>query len=265
MPGPKRAEAVLIGVAAGGFSGLTGVGGGAIMVPLMTGRLGLSQHRAHGTSLAIIVFVAAAGALGYGLAGNIDWPLVLALLPGALAGVYIGAKAMVRVPALHLRLLFGLFLLFVAFRQLAWDYSTGARADADSFLIEAVFGFIGGLAAGMLGIGGGAIFVPAIVIFGLAPDADPQKVAQGVSLVVIVATGALGTFVNARQDTIDSWTLRWISVAAVLAALLASLAANATNDRVLQVIFGLTALALGAEMVWSSVRGLRAPAQVERV
>ena len=137
--------------------------------------------------------------------------------------------------------------------------------DADSLIIEATFGFIGGLLAGMLGIGGGAIFVPAIVIFGLTPEADPQKVAQGVSLVVIVATGLLGTFINARQDTIDAWALRWIAVAAVAAALIASLAANAANDRLLQVIYGLTALVLGAEMVLSSARGLRARPAVERV
>ena len=54
-----------LGVLGGTFSGLTGVGGGAVIVPLLTGRIGLSQHRAHGTSLAIIMFVAAVGALPY--------------------------------------------------------------------------------------------------------------------------------------------------------------------------------------------------------
>ena len=265
MPGPKRAEALLVGVAAGGFSGLTGVGGGAIMVPLMTGRLGLGQHRAHGTSLAIIVFVAAAGAAGYARAGNVDWPLVLALLPGALAGVYVGARAMVKVPALQLRFLFGIFLLLVAFRQLAWDYSAGgARHGLDGLAIDVAVGFAGGALAGVLGVGGGAIFVPAIAVFGLTDAAEPQKVAQGVSLVVIVATGALGTFVNLRQSVVDAWAFRWIAAAAMSAGLLAALVANDLNDDVLTVIYGLIALALGAETLWSSVRALRAPPVVER-
>ena len=178
---------------------------------------------------------------------------------------YIVRRLLLFVPTL-LGVSLAIFLLLFAFRQLAWHYSAGTpRGDADSLIIEATFGFIGGLLAGMLGIGGGAIFVPAIVIFGLTPEADPQKVAQGVSLVVIVATGLLGTFINARQDTIDAWALRWIAVAAVAAALIASLAANAANDRLLQVIYGLTALILGAEMVWSSARGLRARPAVERV
>ncbi|TAK61977.1 MAG: hypothetical protein EPO22_07900, partial [Dehalococcoidia bacterium] len=52
--GSREVRSVLTGVAGGAFSGLTGVGGGAVMVPLLTGPLRLSQHRAHGTSLAII-------------------------------------------------------------------------------------------------------------------------------------------------------------------------------------------------------------------
>jgi uncharacterized membrane protein YfcA len=60
LPRPRRAEAALTGALGGAFAGLTGVGGGAIMVPLLTGRLGLGQHRAHGTSLAVIMFSFAA-------------------------------------------------------------------------------------------------------------------------------------------------------------------------------------------------------------
>lgn len=263
MPGPRHSKAVLTGLAGGAFSGLTGVGGGAVMVPLMTGQLRLSQHRAHGTSLAIITLVAVAGALVYWGAGNVDWWLVLALTPGAVAGVYVGARAMVRVPALQLRLLFGAFLFFVAFRQLVWHVSTGASfGGAEGVLIEAVVGFAGGVLAGVLGVGGGAIFVPAIVIFGLAGTGteDPQKVAQGVSLVVIVATGFAGTLTNARQDTIDLPAARWIAPAAVLAALTAAFAANRLDEDVLKLIYGFTALLLGIETVYTALRGMHADA-----
>jgi uncharacterized membrane protein YfcA len=108
-----------------------------------------------------------AGALPYWRAGNIDWRLVLALLPGALVGVLVGARAMVKVPALQLRLLFGAFLFFVAFRQLVWRLSAGApTAGAEGLAIDLAFGFAGGVLAGMLGVGGGAIFVPTIIILG---------------------------------------------------------------------------------------------------
>jgi uncharacterized membrane protein YfcA len=174
---------------------------------------------------------------------------------------------MVRVPALQLRLLFGAFLFFVAFRQLVWNVSAGASYDgAAGLLIEAAIGFAGGLLAGMLGVGGGAIFVPAIVIFGLAGEIeDPQKVAQGVSLVVIVFTGAVGTFTNLRQDTVDLEVLRWVAPLAVVMALLAALVANRIDDALLRRLFGATALLLGIQTVYTSVRGLLAGRRAEEV
>jgi uncharacterized membrane protein YfcA len=231
------------------------------MVPLLTGQLGLSQHRAHATSLAVITFVAAAGAVGYWAAGNIDWALALTLVPPAMAGVVVGARTMMRVPALQLRLLFGAFLFFVAFRQLVWSVSaSGEYHGATGLAIEAAFGFAGGALAGMLGVGGGAIFVPAIVIFGLADVAgggDPQKVAQGVSLVAIVATGLMGTLTNVRQATIDIPLSAAIVPAAVLAAVGASVIANRVDVDVLKRIYGVTALFLGVWTVYTSARDLR--------
>ncbi len=230
------------------------------MVPLLTGPLRLSQHRAHGTSLAIIMFVAVSGVIGYARAGNIDWQLVSTLAPGAVLGVVAGAKAMVKVPAVQLRLLFGAFLFFVAFRQLVWHVSAGSAPDgAAGFVIEGATGFAGGALAGVLGVGGGAIFVPAIVIFGLAhvgAGEDPQKVAQGVSLVVIVATGALGTVTNLRQDTIDVRTVLWVMPAAAVAAFSASILANQMDVGLLKIVFGLTVLAIACHITYSSGRAL---------
>jgi hypothetical protein len=232
------------------------------MVPLLTGQLKLGQHRAHGTSLAIIMFVAIAGALGYWRAGNMDWRLVATLAPGSIAGVYVGARAMMKVPARQLRLLFGAFLLFVAFRQLVWHFSAGAaHGGAEGLAIEAAFGLAGGALAGVLGVGGGAIFVPAIVIFGLAHTGageDPQKIAQGVSLVVIVCTGTIGTMTNLRQETIDVETVKWAMPPAVVAAFLASLVANRLDAEVLKTLYGLTALFLGCQTIYSATRAQRA-------
>ena len=259
---PARARwraAALTGLAGGSFAGLTGVGGGAIMVPMLTGLLGQGQHRAHATSLAIIGFLAVAGVIGYAQAGNIDWPLALTLTPPAVAGVLVGTRVMLRVPAMQLRLIFGLFLFFVAFRQLAWTFDAGSNNDGASGLaLEVAFGFAGGILAGLLGVGGGAIFVPAIVIFGLVGDvSDPQKVAQGVSLVVIVFTAIAGTISNVRDGAVDLDLLRWVAPVATLAALIAALAANRVDDGILRRIYGITALLLGIQTMYTSIRGLR--------
>jgi uncharacterized protein len=258
LPRPRRAEAALIGALGGSFAGLTGVGGGAIMVPLLTGRLGLGQHRAHGTSLAVIMFVATIGVLPYWRAGNIDWRLAFTLIPGALVGVYLGARAMVKVPAMQLRLLFGVFLLFVAFRQLVWNFAAGSpTTGVEAVAVDLAFGFAGGVLAGALGVGGGAIFVPAIVILGLSSGDDLQKVAQGVSLVVIVATAALGTATNLRQHTVDLSTVGLVAPAAVAAAFAAAFVANRIDADLLKRIYGGTALILGVETMYSAWRGMR--------
>lgn len=106
---------LLIGAIAGMQAGLTGVGGGVFLVPLMVGVLGVAQHEAHGTSLAVIIAIAIVGTITYASLGHIpgdaDWSLVPALAFGAVVGVVAGAKLMMRVPARQLRLLFSVFIM----------------------------------------------------------------------------------------------------------------------------------------------------------
>jgi uncharacterized membrane protein YfcA len=105
-------------LAGGFFSGLTGVGGGAIMVPLLRRFLNLSQHAAHGTSLAIVIFVGTAGLIGYGINHNVDWQVAVWLTVGSALGAYFGAVTMNRLAPRALQMVFGLFLLTVAARML---------------------------------------------------------------------------------------------------------------------------------------------------
>ena len=110
-------SAAVTGVAGGFFSGLTGVGGGAIMVPLLRRFQGLSQHSAHGTSLAIVIFVGTAGAISYWLNDNVDWSVAAWLGIGGALGAYVGAVTMNRLAPRSLQLVFGIFLLTVAIRM----------------------------------------------------------------------------------------------------------------------------------------------------
>lgn len=109
---------VFVGVIGGLFSGLTGTGGGAIIVPLLVLNLRIPQHVAHGSSLAIMVLAAIAGAFTYSRAGYTDWGVALLLTIGGLTGVVLGARLMLRVPVLLLRRTLGLFILLVALRLL---------------------------------------------------------------------------------------------------------------------------------------------------
>jgi len=108
---------ILIGAVAGMQAGLTGVGGGVFLVPLMVILLGVAQHQAHGTSITVIFPIAIIGAITYAFLGHIpgdmDWVLIPALAIGGIVGVFAGAKLMIRVPATQLRWIFSAFMVFL--------------------------------------------------------------------------------------------------------------------------------------------------------
>lgn len=99
-----------IGTAAGLFSGLFGVGGGTVIVPLLVLWLGYGEHEATGTSLAAIAFIAAFAAATQGLYGNVR--VVDGLLIGipAVGGVLLGTWLQQRLPARAISLLFAAVL-----------------------------------------------------------------------------------------------------------------------------------------------------------
>ena len=109
---------VLIGLVAGVFSALFGVGGGIVVVPLLIALAGLPERPAMATSLAAIAIIALAGTISYALRGDVD-PAGAALvgLPAAL-GATVGATLQRRVAARTLSLAFAALLVAVAVRLL---------------------------------------------------------------------------------------------------------------------------------------------------
>ena len=101
-PAPTRPLAptsrlLVIGSAAGIYSGLFGVGGGTIMVPLMILWLGFGTRTATATSLAAISVLALGGTIANTLYGNIDWTAALIIAPTAALGGFVGATLQQRI------------------------------------------------------------------------------------------------------------------------------------------------------------------------
>jgi uncharacterized membrane protein YfcA len=103
-----------IGLIAGFVSGLLGIGGGLVMVPMLAGWLGMPLKRALGTSLLAIVALVVPGTITHAALGNIDWALFLVVTLGAVPGARLGAKIALGTRERTLRLLVGSFLLVVA-------------------------------------------------------------------------------------------------------------------------------------------------------
>ena len=101
---------VAIGLAGGLLSGLLGVGGGIVMVPLLVVWAAFGQREAHATSLGAIIPISCASVLTFGVAGQVRAGEAAALAVGSVAGARIGAGALSRIDERRLRLVFGLFL-----------------------------------------------------------------------------------------------------------------------------------------------------------
>ena len=114
MPARRWSVLLAIGTAGGLFSGLFGVGGGVIIVPLLVVWLGYGEREATGTSLGAIAIVAAAAAAVQGLYGNVQVSEGLLVGLPAVGGVLAGTWLQQRVPVRVLSIVFGLALAGVA-------------------------------------------------------------------------------------------------------------------------------------------------------
>jgi len=125
---PSLLLLVLIGVASGVASGLFGIGGGVLIVPGLVYLVGFSQHRATGTSLAVLLPpIGLAAVLEYYRYGNVDLRAAVIVAGALFAGAWVGAVFAHHLSGPYLRLGFGVFivalgvsLIFGAMRRLGW-------------------------------------------------------------------------------------------------------------------------------------------------
>jgi uncharacterized protein len=105
---------LVIGLGGGVLSGLLGVGGGIVMVPLLVLWAGYGQRDAHAVSLGAIIPISIAGIATYGVAGEVRYWQALGLAVGSIAGARIGAAFLARIDERLLKVVFGTFLVAVA-------------------------------------------------------------------------------------------------------------------------------------------------------
>lgn len=110
---------ILIGLLAGVLSGLVGVGGGIIMVPLLVLLLGFNQHQAQGTSLTVLVVpVTALAVFNYYKEGYINWKYAAIIAVFFVVGSYFGSKLAVSIDQKMLKKIFAAILILVAGKML---------------------------------------------------------------------------------------------------------------------------------------------------
>ena len=134
---------VLMGVGIGTVSGIVGIGGGILVIPLLMFFFGFTQQKANGTSLAMLLPpIGVLAVLTYAKAGNVNWAVAGLLAAGFTAGAYVGAWMVNRgmVNASAMRITFALFLAYVS-ASLLFRPGGHARAALETSLM------VGGFAA----------------------------------------------------------------------------------------------------------------------
>ncbi|HVO38370.1 MAG TPA: sulfite exporter TauE/SafE family protein [Spirochaetia bacterium] len=262
-------------IGAGLLGSLTGLGGGVIIIPLLTVVLGVDIRYAVGASLVSVIATSSGSAAAYVREGfsniRVGMFLEIATTLGALGGAVIA----LHIAPAFIAIIFGLVLLYSAlqmFRSPPRDAETVPPDRVASFLkmngaypeagrqrpynvrsVPAGFGLmaLAGVLSGLLGIGSGALKV-------IAMDRVmkiPFKVSTTTSNFMIGVTAAASAGVYLNRGYIDPALAMPIMLGVLLGSFLGTRVLAAAETRVLRIVFALTIVALGAEMIVKGIAG----------
>lgn len=246
---------VVVGLLAGLMSGLFGVGGGTVIVPLLVLALSYDQRLAAGTSLAAIVPTATVGVVSYALNDAVAWIPALVLAAGAVVGAQFGTWLLPRVSITVLRWAFVGFLVAVIVSL--FIIIPSREADLELTWLTAaglvVLGLVTGVVAGLIGVGGGIIVVPALMLlFGTS-----DLIAKGTSLLMMIPTAVSGTIGNLRRNNVDLVAAATIGIAACTTTALGAWVATLVDPFLGNVLFAGFLVFIAIQMAIRAVRGRR--------
>ncbi len=264
---PLVVELLLLGAGTGFLAGLLGIGGGMLMVPVMTLLFTVkgfpSQHvvkMAVATSLATICFTSLASVRAHHLHGAVRWQSVRQLAPGILLGSYLGSWLATLLPSRALALLFALFVGFSA-TQMLLDRKPAPTRQLPRAPGMAIAGSGIGALSGMVGAGGGFITVPFMTWCNVAiHHAVATSAALGFPIAV---AGTLSYVINGLGVAdLPSGAFGYlyvpalvvISLASVLMAPVGARTAHRLEVRQLKRAFALLLYALAAYMLYEAFK-----------
>ncbi|HVU14502.1 MAG TPA: sulfite exporter TauE/SafE family protein [Phototrophicaceae bacterium] len=169
---------LILGVAAGILSGMFGIGGGVVIVPILTTFFAFELRTATGTSLATLLLpLGIFAVIAYYRAGKLKIPVAVPVAAGLVIGSWIGANVAFALPTKALQIVYGCFLIYASWRFLEprkWLAEIQHRAlpapptegaTNGRWYLLVLVGVIAGVAAGLFGIGGGLVIVPVLITF----------------------------------------------------------------------------------------------------
>lgn len=265
---------LVIGALAGFAAGLFGVGGGTIIVPLLYivfAQMGYSadtiMHLALGTSLATIIVTSISSLMAHNKKGSVMWPVFKNLAPGMALGCFLGAGIAGWLSGVHLQLIVGVFLLWVASNMFVGgrkqrnvnNASTG-HTVLPSTPKQLTAGAGIGIASAIFGIGGGSLTVPYLTRYGVVMQkAVGTSAACGLPIAI---AGALGFMIFGMQQQVDVpntigfihiYAFLGISVMSFFTAKVGAKVAHALSPQVLKKCFAVLLTVVGCYFLYKGL------------
>ncbi|SMC96426.1 hypothetical protein SAMN02746065_11783 [Desulfocicer vacuolatum DSM 3385] len=254
-----------LGALAGVLAGLLGIGGGLVIVPMLTfaftGQGFAHDHILHlalGTSLASILFTSLSSVRSHHQRGGVAWPVVLKITPGILVGTFVGAWVASQLSTNFLKGFFAVFLFYVGTQMLLGIKPKPNREIPGAPGMFGAGGVIG-IFSSLVGIGGGTLSVPFLVWHNTA-----MRNAIGTSAAIgfpIAVAGTMGYLLNGwGMSDLPPYSLGYIqgtalagivSASVCTAPLGAKLAHTLPVDK-LKRIFALLLYVVAVRMIWSA-------------
>lgn len=230
-------------------------------MPVLTLLYEFVPANAAGTSLTVIVFTAVAAALNYARQRRIYWRTGLVLAVVTMPGAYLGAWLTTQLQPRDLGLIFGFFLLVVGVYMIM-DLSNVRRSKnqgeelkrrSDSELVSsgktiavgAGLSFFGGLASGLLGIGGGLLVVP-ILTFAMGMSIH---LATATSMFTMIFTSISGVVQHYQASHINFETALLLALGAVFGAQVGAYTSKRISSKNLRRVFGIVVIVSGINML----------------
>jgi len=232
-----------------------GVGGGTVIVPLLVAVALFSQKIAAGTSGASIVVTAAVGVISYALHDEVDWIAGLLLAAGGIAGAQLGAHLLHVIRETVVRWIFVGFVAVMIVTLFLVVPERGAGVPLNAWLAVALvaIGVVTGILSGLVGVGGGVIVVPAlIVLFGTS-----DLVAKGTSLLMMIPTTISGALRNARNGNVDFVAAGVVAAATLITTPLGVIVAAALAPETANLLFVAFLVVIGVQMAVKAIRSGR--------
>ena len=254
----------MLGAFTGLFAGMFGIGGGGIMVPVLTfifSKLAFpAEHLVHmalATSMAAIVPTAIASLRAHHKRKAVIWPVVFKMAPGILLGTFAGTFLASYLSATPLAIFFSCFMAFVASQMILDRKPTASRQLPKTLVLSGVGSGIGATSA-LVAIGGGTLTVPFLTWCNVSlPVAIGTSAAVGLP---IAFSGAMGYLVNGWSvAALPAHTLGFIYWPAVLAMATASFftaplgakLAHSLPIPLLKKYFAVLLMSLSLQMLWT--------------